>query len=153
MGALQRSRDIGKFINSLRKHNMTMTDPIADMLTRIRNGNLARFNKVDIPLSKLKLEVVKVLKKEGYIKDFKVLNEENKGVLRVYLKYDAQNRGIITGIKRVSKPSLRIYVKSKKVPKVLNGYGINIISTPKGVMTDREAINSNVGGELICSVW
>ena len=132
---------------------MTMTDPIADMLTRIRNGNLARFNKVDIPLSKLKLEVVKVLKKEGYIKDFKVLNEENKGVLRVYLKYDAQNRGIITGIKRVSKPSLRIYVKSKKVPKVLNGYGINIISTPKGVMTDREAINSNVGGELICSVW
>ena len=130
-----------------------MTDPIADMLTRIRNGNLARFNKVDIPLSKLKLEVVKVLKKEGYIKDFKVLNEENKGVLRVYLKYDAQNRGIITGIKRVSKPSLRIYVKSKKVPKVLNGYGINIISTPKGVMTDREAINSNVGGELICSVW
>ena len=130
-----------------------MTDPIADMLTRIRNGNLARFNKVNIPLSKLKLEVVKVLKKEGYIKDFKVLNEENKGVLQVYLKYDAQNRGIITGIKRVSKPSLRIYVKSKKVPKVLNGYGINIISTPKGVMTDREAINSNVGGELICSVW
>jgi len=131
-----------------------MTDPIADMLTRIRNANMARFNKVDIPLSKVKLEIAKILKQEGYIKNFKVLNEEgNKGVLRVYLKYDAQNRGIITGIKRVSKPSLRVYVKSKKIPRVLNGYGINIISTPKGIMTDREAIKLNVGGELICSVW
>jgi small subunit ribosomal protein S8 len=130
-----------------------MTDPIADMLTRIRNANMARFNKVDIPLSKLKLEIAKILKQEGYIKNFKVLNEGNKGVLRVYLKYDAQNRGIITGIKRVSKPSLRVYVKSKKIPRVLNGYGINIISTPKGIMTDREAIKLNVGGELICSVW
>ncbi len=133
---------------------MSMTDPIADMLTRIRNANMARFNKVDIPLSKVKLEIAKILKQEGYIKNFKVLNEEgNKGVLRVYLKYDAQNRGIITGIKRVSKPSLRVYVKSKKIPRVLNGYGINIISTPKGIMTDREAIKLNVGGELICSVW
>jgi len=133
---------------------MSVTDPIADMLTRIRNANMARFNKVDIPLSKVKLEIAKILKQEGYIKNFKVLNEEgNKGVLRVYLKYDAQNRGIITGIKRVSKPSLRVYVKSKKIPRVLNGYGINIISTPKGIMTDREAIKLNVGGELICSVW
>jgi len=133
---------------------MSMTDPIADMLTRIRNANMARFNKVDIPLSKVKLEIAKILKQEGYIKNFKVLNQEgNKGVLRVYLKYDAQNRGIITGIKRVSKPSLRVYVKSKKIPRVLNGYGINIISTPKGIMTDREAIKLNVGGELICSVW
>jgi len=115
---------------------------------------MARFNKVDIPLSKVKLEIAKILKQEGYIKNFKVLNEEgNKGVLRVYLRYDAQNRGIITGIKRVSKPSLRVYVKSKKIPRVLNGYGINIISTPKGIMTDREAIKLNVGGELICSVW
>jgi len=131
-----------------------MTDPIADMLTRIRNANMARFNKVDIPLSKVKLEIAKILKQEGYIKNFKVLNQEgNKGVLRVYLKYDAQNRGIITGIKRVSKPSRRVYVKSKKIPRVLNGYGINIISTPKGIMTDREAIKLNVGGELICSVW
>ena len=133
---------------------MSMTDPIADMLTRIRNANMARFNKVDIPLSKVKLEIAKILKQEGYIKNFKVLNQEgNKGVLRVYLKYDAQNRGIITGIKRVSKPSRRVYVKSKKIPRVLNGYGINIISTPKGIMTDREAIKLNVGGELICSVW
>jgi len=130
-----------------------MTDPIADMLTRIRNGNIARFNKVDMPLSRIKLEIAKTLKQEGYIKNFKVFNEENKGVLRVYLKYDARNRGIITGSKRMSRPSLRIYAKSKKIPKVLNGYGINIISTPKGIMTDREARKLNVGGELICSVW
>ena len=132
---------------------MSMTDPIADMLTRIRNGNIARFNKVDMPLSRIKLEIAKTLKQEGYIKNFKVFNEKNKGVLRVYLKYDAGNRGIITGIKRMSRPSLRIYAKSKKIPKVLNGYGINIISTPKGIMTDREARKLNVGGELICSVW
>lgn len=132
---------------------MSMTDPIADMLTRIRNGNIARFNKVDMPLSRIKLEIAKTLKQEGYIKNFKVFNEKNKGVLWVYLKYDAGNRGIITGIKRMSRPSLRIYAKSKKIPKVLNGYGINIISTPKGIMTDREARKLNVGGELICSVW
>ena len=132
---------------------MSMTDPIADMLTRIRNGNIARFNKVDMPLSRIKLEIAKTLKQEGYIKNFKVFNEEDKGMLRVYLKYDAGNRGIITGIKRMSRPSRRIYAKSKKIPKVLNGYGINIISTPKGIMTDREARKLNVGGELICSVW
>lgn len=130
-----------------------MTDPIADMLTRIRNGNMARFNKVDIPSSHEKIAIAKVLKQEGYIKNFKVIDEEAKGILRVYLRYDAHNRGIITGIKRVSKPSLRIYVKSKKIPKVLDGYGINIISTPNGIMTDREATELNMGGELICSVW
>ena len=137
----------------IRKYRMSMTDPIADMLTRIRNGNMARFSKVDIPLSNEKVAIAKVLKQEGYIKNFKVINEEAKGILRVYLRYDANNRGIITGIKRVSKPSLRVYVRSKKIPKALNGYGINIVSTPKGVMTDREATESNVGGELICSVW
>ena len=130
-----------------------MTDPIADMLTRIRNGNMARFNKVDIPSSHEKIAITKVLKQEGYIKNFKVIDEEAKGILRVHLRYDAHNRGIITGIKRVSKPSLRIYVKSKKIPKVLDGYGINIISTPNGIMTDREATELNMGGELICSVW
>ena len=132
---------------------MSMTDPIADMLTRIRNGNKAKFEKVNIPLSKEKLEIAKILKQEGYIKNFKVLSEEKKGTLRVYLKYDAQNRGIILGIKRVSKPGLRIYVKSKKILPVLNGLGINIVSTPQGIITDNDAKKLNVGGELICSVW
>jgi small subunit ribosomal protein S8 len=132
---------------------MSMTDPIADMLTRIRNGNKAKFEKVDIPLSKEKLEIAKILKQEGYIKNFKVLSEEKKGRLRVYLKYDAQNRGIINGIKRVSRPGLRIYVKSKKIPPVLNGFGINIVSTPQGIITDKEAKKLNVGGEVLCSVW
>jgi len=132
---------------------MSMTDPIADMLTRIRNGNKAKFEKVDIPLSKEKLEIAKILKQEGYIKNFKVLSEEKKGTLRVYLKYDAQNRGIILGIKRVSRPGLRIYVKSKKILPVLNGLGINIVSTPQGIITDNDAKKLNVGGELICSVW
>ncbi len=132
---------------------MSMTDPIADMLTRIRNGNKAKFEKVDIPLSKEKLEIAKILKQEGYIKNLKVLSEEKKGTLRVYLKYDAQNRGIILGIKRVSRPGLRIYVKSKKILPVLNGFGINIVSTPQGIITDNDAKKLNVGGELICSVW
>jgi small subunit ribosomal protein S8 len=132
---------------------MSMTDPIADLLTRIRNGNKAKFVKVDIPLSKEKLEIAKILKQEGYIKNFKVLSEDNKGTLRVYLKYDAQNRGIINGIKRVSRPGLRIYVKSKKILPVLNGLGINIVSTPQGIITDKDAKKMNVGGELICSVW
>ncbi len=132
---------------------MSMTDPIADMLTRIRNGNKAKFEKVDIPLSKEKLEIAKILKQEGYIKNFKVLSEQAKGTLRVYLKYDAQNRGIILGIKRRSRPGLRIYVKSKKILPVLNGFGINIVSTPQGIITDKDAKKLNVGGELICSVW
>jgi small subunit ribosomal protein S8 len=132
---------------------MSMTDPIADMLTRIRNGSKARFEKVDIPLSKQKLEIAKILKQEGYIKNFKVLSEGVKGTLRVYLKYDAQNRSVISGIKRVSKPGLRVYVKSKKIVPVLNGFGISIISTPQGIMTDKEAKRLNVGGEVICSVW
>lgn len=132
---------------------MSMTDPIADMFTRIRNGSMARFDKVDLPLSRVKLEIAKLLKQEGYIKNFKVFNEENKGILRVYLKYDARNRSIITGLKRVSTPGRRIYVKSTKIPSVLNGYGITIISTSKGILTDREAAKLNLGGELICSVW
>jgi len=132
---------------------MSMTDPIADMLTRIRNGSKARFGKVDVPLSKTKVEIAKILKREGYIKDWKTVAEEDKATLRVYLKYDAQNRGIITGLQRVSKPSRRVYVSSKKIPSVLNGYGINIISTSKGMLTDHEARKVNVGGEVLCSVW
>lgn len=132
---------------------MSMTDPVADMLTRIRNGSQARFSKVDMPLSTIKQEIAKILKREGFIKDWKTVNEEDKGTLRVYLKYDTQNRGIITGLKRVSKPSRRIYVGSNQIPSVLNGYGINIISTSKGVVTDHEARQMNVGGEILCSVW
>lgn len=132
---------------------MSMTDPIADMLTRIRNGNKAKFEKVDIPFSHVKLEIAKILKQEGYIKNFKVINEEKKGALRVYLKYDAQNRGIIHRITRISKPGLRVYVKGKKIPQVLNGYGLNIVSTSKGIITDKDARELNMGGEVICSVW
>lgn len=132
---------------------MSMTDPIADMLTRIRNGSRARFGKVDIPVSKTKVEIAKILKQEGYIKDWKIVTEDKRGILRVYLKYDAQNRGIIAGLQRVSKPSRRTYVGSSKIPSVLNGYGINIVSTSKGIMTDHEAKKMNVGGEILCSVW
>ena len=132
---------------------MSMTDPIADMLTRIRNGSTAKFDEVDMPLSKVKVGIATVLKREGYIKNFKVLNEEKKGVLRIYLEYDAQNQGLATKMKRVSKPSRRVYIKSKKIPKVLNGYGINIVSTSKGIITDHEARKLNLGGEIICSVW
>jgi small subunit ribosomal protein S8 len=132
---------------------MSMTDPIADMLTRIRNGTTARFDKVDLPLSKIKVEIGKLLKQEGFIKSFKVYNEGNKAVLRIYLRYDARNRGVISGLKRVSKPGRRIYVKSMKIPSVLNGYGVNIVSTPQGIFTDREAKKLNLGGELLCSVW
>ncbi|HNR14894.1 MAG TPA: 30S ribosomal protein S8 [Thermodesulfobacteriota bacterium] len=132
---------------------MSMSDPIADMLTRIRNGSRARFGKVDIPASRTKTEIARILKQEGYIKDFKVVTEDNKEILRVYLKFDAQNRGIIAGLKRVSKPSRRIYVASTKIPPVLNGFGISIISTSKGIFTDHEARKLNVGGEILCSVW
>jgi small subunit ribosomal protein S8 len=132
---------------------MSMTDPIADMLTRVRNGSRARFTKVDMELSKIKLDIAKVLKEEGYIKNYKAFSEQSKGMLRIYLRYDAQNCGIITGIRRISKPSLRVYSRSKGVPQVLNGYGINILSTPKGIITDRAARELNVGGEIICSVW
>ncbi|MBN2467601.1 MAG: 30S ribosomal protein S8 [Deltaproteobacteria bacterium] len=132
---------------------MSMTDPIADMLTRIRNGMMANFDKVDVPLSKVKVAIATVLKREGYIKNFQVLNEEQKGVLRIYPEYDAQGRGLVTKIKRISKPSRRVYVKSTKIPKTLNGYGLTIISTSQGIMTDREARELNLGGELVCSVW
>lgn len=132
---------------------MVMTDPLADMLTRLRNGSKARFKKVDIPSSNLKVSVAKILKEEGYIKHYNVVRDKKQGVLIVYLKYDDEKNEIITGLKRVSKPGCRVYVRSDNIPKVLNGLGINILSTPKGVMTDRKAREVNVGGELLCSVW
>ncbi len=132
---------------------MALSDPIADMLTIIRNGGKAGFAKVDIPGSKIKLAMVRVLKEQGYIKDFKFLEDETQGVLRVYLKYTPDGRPTIFGIKRVSKPSCRVYSKSDRIPPVLNGLGISIVSTSKGIMTDKQAKAAGVGGEILCNVW
>lgn len=131
---------------------MSMSDPIADMLTRIRNASNAKFASVDIPGSKLKLELARILKEEGYIKNYKFTEDGKQGVLRVYLKYHGP-KGTIYGIERVSKPSRRVYVKSKDIKPVLNGTGVAIISTPKGLLTDKAARKENVGGEVICTVW
>jgi len=131
-----------------------LIDPLADMLTRIRNANKAKFEKADIPSSRLKVSVANLLKREGYIRDFKVLsNENNKKTLRVFLRYDEKNQPIITGIKRVSKPSLRIYARKNNIPSVMSGLGLAILSTSKGVMADREARDLQLGGEVLCYVW
>ncbi len=132
---------------------MTMSDPIADMLTRIRNAARARFNSVDIPGSNLKTELAKIMKTEGFIRNFKFIKDSKQGVLRVYLKYGSGQENVFRGLKRVSKPSRRIYLRSKDVRPVLNGMGISILSTPKGVMTDKRARAENVGGEHICDLW
>ena len=132
---------------------MTMTDPIADMLTRIRNALRVQHESVDIPASKLKLRIAEILKLEGYINSFQVISEGSKKTIRIFLKYDEKGKPVIEGLKRVSKPSRRVYAGYEEIPKVLNGYGINIISTSKGVITDREARRKRVGGEIICSIW
>lgn len=132
---------------------MATSDPIADMLTIIRNGGKAGLSKVDIPGSKIKLEVVRVLKKQGYIKDYKFLENQTQGVIRVALKYVSEGKPTIFGIQRVSKPSCRVYAKSKNIKPVLNGLGISIISTSKGLMTDKQAKEAKVGGEILCNVW
>lgn len=132
---------------------MTMTDPIADMLTRIRNALMASHEMVDIPVSKLKINVAKVIKSEGYIRNFKIVSDGQHRLIRIFLKYDENGVPIIGGLKRVSKPSCRVYAGYEDVPKVLNGFGISIVSTSKGLMTDRQARKSNVGGEILCSVW
>jgi small subunit ribosomal protein S8 len=131
---------------------MAISDPIADMLTRIRNGGKAEFAKVDIPGSKLKMEVARVLKEQGYIKNYKFLEDDKQGVLRVYLKY-LEDKPVIYGLERISKPSRRVYRKAKDIKQVLNGLGISIISTSKGVMTDKQARELNVGGEVLCNIW
>ena len=132
---------------------MAMTDPIADMFTRIRNGSKAKFEKVDIPSSQLKREVAKILKEEGFIKNFKVITDDQQhGMIRVFLKYDESRKGIIH-LRRVSKPGRRIYTKSDRIPSVMGGLGISILSTPKGVLTDRSARKIHVGGEVLCHVW
>ena len=132
---------------------MAMTDPIGDMLTRIRNGIMASYDTVDIPSSKLKINVAKVLKSEGFIKNYRIMNEGAREIIRVFLKYDEKGVPVIDGLKRVSKPSRRFYTKADKIPKVLGGLGVNILSTSKGVMTDREARRIGIGGEVLCAVW
>jgi small subunit ribosomal protein S8 len=130
-----------------------MTDPIADMLTRIRNGSKAKLEKVDIPSSKLKLEIAKILKDEGYIKNLKMVKDRRQGVIRVYLKYTDEEVPVIQGIKRVSRPGCRMYAGNDAIPKVLAGLGIAILSTPKGIQTGKQAKKDNVGGEVLCHVW
>lgn len=130
-----------------------LSDPIADMLTRIRNAGRAKFNSVDIPGSNLKVELAKVLKDEGYVRNYKFVKDNKQGVLRVYLKFGPENQHVIYELERVSKPSRRVYVKSTELKPVLNGTGIAILSTSKGIMTDKEARTQNVGGEVLCRVW
>ena len=132
---------------------MSCSDPIADMLTKIRNANEARHEKVDIPTSKLKLEIVKILKTEGYIKNFKKIQNEGQNFIRIFLKYDEKNDPIIHGLSKVSKPGRRVYSGYREMPRILNGYGIAIVSTSDGVITGRKAVEKQVGGELICTVW
>jgi len=133
---------------------MGMTDPIADMLTRIRNANKARFKSVNVQMSQMNMNIAKVLKKSGYVGSYdNVKDEKGYNVLKITLKYPDVKRTVISDIKRISKPGRRVYVAADKIPKVLNGYGISILSTSRGVMTDQEARELNVGGEIICNVW
>ena len=132
---------------------MAMTDPIADMLTRIRNTTMVKKDVVEIPSSKVKTEIAKVLKSEGYIKGYKIEKDKKQGLLKIALKYDESKNNVVEGLKRVSKPGSRVYVKGSEVPKVINGFGISILSTSKGLMVDREARKANVGGEILCNIW
>jgi small subunit ribosomal protein S8 len=132
---------------------MSMSDPIADMLTRIRNGGKAKFNSVDIPGSKLKSELAKVLKDEGFIRNYKFIKDGKQGILRVYLKYDKEQKHAILRLERVSRPKRRVYVSGKEVKPVYNGMGIAILSTSKGILTDKTARRENVGGEVLCTIW
>ncbi|GAA4873362.1 30S ribosomal protein S8 [Paenibacillus vulneris] len=132
---------------------MVMSDPIADMLTRIRNANVVRHETVEIPASKIKREIAEILKKEGFIRDAEYIEDNKQGIIRLFLKYGPNNERVISGLKRISKPGLRVYTQSQEVPRVLGGLGIAIISTSKGVMTDKEARQSKAGGEVICYVW
>jgi small subunit ribosomal protein S8 len=132
---------------------MSMTDPLADMLTRIRNAGMVKFESVEMPLSTLKAGVAEILKKEGYISGYQVIEDKIQGVSRVDLKYDEDHTGVITGLKRISKPGRRVYVKHDKITKVMSGLGVAIISTSKGIITDREARSQKVGGEILCEVW
>ena len=132
---------------------MAMTDPIADMLTRIRNANTVGHETVEIPASKMKKAIAEILKEEGYIEDFDIIDDNKQGIIKITMKYGANKEKVITGIKKISKPGLKVYAKANDVPRVLGGLGIAIISTSKGVVSDKEARKMGVGGEVICYVW
>ena len=132
---------------------MQITDPIADMLTRIRNANSSKHESVNVPASKIKIEIAKILEKEGYINGFEIIEDNIQGMIKINLKYAQGKQSVITGLKRVSKPGLRVYASNENLPKVLKGLGIAIISTSKGLMTDKEARKLNVGGEVLAFVW
>ncbi|MBP3562006.1 MAG: 30S ribosomal protein S8 [Treponema sp.] len=132
---------------------MSVSDPVADMLTKVRNAAVARHEKVDIPASKLKLEIVKILKTEGYIKNFKKVQEEGHSIIRIFLKYDDNNDPVIHGVKKISTPGRRVYSGYKDLPRVYNGYGTVIVSTSSGVTTGKKATEKMVGGELVCTIW
>ena len=132
---------------------MTMTDPIADMLTRIRNANMVRHEKLEVPASNIKKEIAEILKREGFIRDVEYVEDNKQGIIRIFLKYGKDNERVITGLKRISKPGLRVYAKTDEVPKVLNGLGIALVSTSQGLLTDKEARAKQVGGEILAYVW
>ncbi|MBC7075428.1 MAG: 30S ribosomal protein S8 [Syntrophomonadaceae bacterium] len=132
---------------------MVMTDPVADFLTRIRNGNMVMHETVEVPSSKMKLAIAEIMREEGYIKDYEYIEDGKQGIIRIYLKYGPNREKVITGIKRISKPGLRVYVKKDEIPKVLGGLGTAVISTSKGLMTDKKARKSGLGGEVVCYIW
>lgn len=132
---------------------MTMTDPIADMLTRIRNANMVRHEKLELPASNIKKEIADILKREGFVRDVEYIEDDKQGIIRIFLKYGQNNERVITGLKRISKPGLRVYAKTEEVPKVLNGLGIALVSTSQGLVTDKEARAKKVGGEVLAYVW
>ena len=132
---------------------MTMTDPIADMLTRIRNANVVKHETVDVPASNMKKELSRILLEEGFIRGYDVIEDGKQGIIRIQLKYGQAGERVISGLKRISKPGMRVYAANQEIPKVLNGLGISVISTSKGILTDRQARKENVGGEVICYVW
>lgn len=132
---------------------MVMTDPIADLLTRIRNANMVRHEKLEVPASNIKKEIAEILKREGFVRDVEFIEDNKQGLIRIFLKYGANNERVITGLKRISKPGLRVYAKADEMPKVLNGLGIALVSTSNGVLTDKEARAKQVGGEVLAYVW
>jgi small subunit ribosomal protein S8 len=132
---------------------MSMSDPVANMLTKIRNGIMASHDTVDVPSSRLRVNIAKILKSEGFIKNYKIISDRGQGIIKIFLKYDESGEPIISGLKRVSKPSCRVYARNDKIPMVQNGFGINILSTSKGVITDKQARKMKVGGEILCAIW
>lgn len=132
---------------------MTMSDPVADMLTRIRNANMVRHEKLEVPASNMKKEIAEILKREGFVRDVEYIEDNKQGIIRMFLKYGQNNERVITGLKRISKPGLRVYAQTNEVPKVLNGLGIALVSTSHGLLTDKEARAKQVGGEIVAYVW